>query len=146
MPLAKALATGALRAPPPGVSLERADPGSGAAWAVTMRPSLFLAQRAKKGSPAAIAALHCRPLPPASAVLFTADGSLPKPGSKGTLQAPQASPTDIEGVMKRAFQQPSLQDGPILLGEGGQVFAVAAAWTVGLGWPACSLALSWSLR
>ncbi|OLQ07045.1 hypothetical protein AK812_SmicGene9660 [Symbiodinium microadriaticum] len=89
MPLAKALASGALRAPPPKVSLERADPGSGAAWAVTMRP-----------------------LPPASAVLFTADGSLPKPGSTGTLQAPQ--------------------DGPILLGEGGQVFAVAVAAGRGL--------------
>ena len=38
MPLAKALASGAMRAPPPKVSLERADPGSGAAWAVTMRP------------------------------------------------------------------------------------------------------------
>ena len=31
-----------------------------------------------------------RPLPPASSVLFTVDGSLPRPGSKGTMQAPQA--------------------------------------------------------
>ena len=34
-----------------------------------------------------------RPLPPASAVLFTVDGSLPRPGSKGTMQAPQAPAT-----------------------------------------------------
>ncbi|CAE7515057.1 unnamed protein product [Symbiodinium natans] len=89
MSQAKALASGALRAPPPIVTVERADPVSGAAWAVTMRPR-----------------------PPASAVLFTADGSLPRPGSKGTLQAPQ--------------------DAPVLLAEGGQVFAVAVVPSRGL--------------
>ncbi|CAE7735870.1 unnamed protein product [Symbiodinium pilosum] len=40
MPRARALASGALRAPPPSVKLARADPsdpGSRAAWAVTLR-------------------------------------------------------------------------------------------------------------
>lgn len=83
IPKATALATGLRRCPPPHVSLSTPSVSSGAAWAVQLRA-----------------------LPPASSVLFTVDGSVPKVGSKSTMQATQA---------------------PVLLAEGAQICAVAAA-------------------
>ncbi|CAL1129064.1 unnamed protein product [Cladocopium goreaui] len=82
IPNATALATGLRRCPPPHVSLQPSQT-SGAAWAVQLRA-----------------------LPPATSVLFTVDGSVPRLGSKSTMQATQA---------------------PVLLAEGAQVCAVAAA-------------------
>ncbi|CAK9034254.1 unnamed protein product [Durusdinium trenchii] len=83
MPKAMALASGLKRVPPPQALLERSSGVPGAAWAVQLRP-----------------------IAPASAVLFTVDGSLPRVGSASTMRASEA---------------------PVLLAEGGQVFAVAAA-------------------
>ncbi|CAJ1366762.1 unnamed protein product [Effrenium voratum] len=51
-------------------------------------------------------AVEMRPLGPAVVVLFTVDGTLPRSGQKGTQRAPQ--------------------DAPVLLADGGQLFAAAA--------------------
>ncbi|CAE8651091.1 unnamed protein product, partial [Polarella glacialis] len=65
LPRAAALWSGAARAPPPELELREPSTAQHDAWQVWLRP-----------------------VPPATFVLFTVDGSLPRPGQPSTRRAP----------------------------------------------------------